>query len=83
MTCLIQRIHKEVKIWSSIPTNQYVAKFMGYFLEVFEGNIYASLVSHWYRHGDIEKFLQLHPDADREKMVRLIRYHYSAFPNDC
>lgn len=35
------------------------------------GDLHANLVSLWYPNGDIEKYLSIHPEADRENLVNI------------
>lgn len=58
-----------MKIWTSLPLDQHIARFIGYLVEEDQGNIFASLVSQWYPNGSLEKYILSNPNANREQLV--------------
>ncbi|KAG9030138.1 hypothetical protein FRB95_004276 [Tulasnella sp. JGI-2019a] len=62
---LLMTLFREVLPWARLPGHPHVMPFLGY---SFDG-LNASLISPWYKNGDVLRFIKKHPEYDRKRII--------------
>ncbi|KAG9006720.1 hypothetical protein FRB93_008452 [Tulasnella sp. JGI-2019a] len=62
---LLMTLFREVLPWARLPRHPHVMPFLGY---SFDG-LTASLISPWYKNGDVLWFIKKNPEYDRKKII--------------
>ncbi|KAF8326102.1 kinase-like domain-containing protein, partial [Cantharellus anzutake] len=59
---------REMKVWKDLK-HPNIVEFIGYAIEHEVGGVTAALVSQWCANGNVVKYLEQNPAADREMLV--------------
>ncbi|KAG9033662.1 hypothetical protein FRB95_014550 [Tulasnella sp. JGI-2019a] len=62
---LLMTLFREVLPWARLPNHPHVIPFLGYSVD----GLSASLISPWYKNGDVLRFIKNHPERDRKGII--------------